>query len=104
MPKTTNPKAPGAPQRLGFLQASAKLMKAEEIADELGYKSAEGIEAVQALLEELVGQGRLLKNRRGGLEERWYSNEVPGSGLVRRTVAGRVVSEVIEWGAETPTT
>jgi hypothetical protein len=43
-----------------------------------------------------------LKNRRGGLEERWYSNEVPGSGLVRRTVDGRVVSEVIEWGAETP--
>jgi ribonuclease R len=66
MPKTLKPKAPGAPQLLGFLQASAKLMKAEEIADELGYKSAEGIEAVHALLEELVGQGRLLKNRRNG--------------------------------------
>ncbi|MBK9655076.1 MAG: ribonuclease R [Rhodanobacteraceae bacterium] len=66
MPKTIKPKAPGAPQLLGFLQASVKLMKAEEIADELGYKSAEGIEAVRALLEELVGQGRLLKNRRSG--------------------------------------
>jgi len=66
MPKTIKPKAPGAPQLLGFLQASARLMKAEEIADELGYKSAEGIEAVRALLEELVGQGRLLKNRRSG--------------------------------------
>jgi len=66
MPKTIKPKAPGAPQLLGFLQASARLMKAEEIADELGYKSAEGIESVRLLLEELVGQGRLLKNRRGG--------------------------------------
>ena len=66
MPKTLKPKAPGAPQLLGFLQASARLMKAEEIADELGFKSAEGIESVRALLEELVGQGRLLKNRRGG--------------------------------------
>jgi ribonuclease R len=66
MPKTLKPKAPGAPQLLGFLQASARLMKAEEIADELGFKSAEGIESVRVLLEELVGQGRLLKNRRSG--------------------------------------
>jgi ribonuclease R len=66
MPKTPKPKAPGAPQLLGFLQASARLMKAEEIADELGFKSAEGIESVRVLLEELVGQGRLLKNRRSG--------------------------------------
>ncbi len=66
MPKTLKPKAPSAAQLLGFLQASAKLMKAEEIADELGYKSAEGIEAVSLLLEELVTQGRLLKNRRDG--------------------------------------
>ncbi len=43
-----------------------------------------------------------LKNRRGGLEERWYSNQVPGYGLVRRTVDGRVVSEVVEWGTEAP--
>jgi ribonuclease R len=41
-------------------------MKAEEIADELGFKTAEGIESVRVLLEELVGQGRLLKNRRSG--------------------------------------
>jgi len=54
MPKTTKPKAPGAPQLLGFLQTSAKLMKAEEIADELGYKTAEGIEAVRALLDQLI--------------------------------------------------
>jgi ribonuclease R len=66
MPKTLKPKAPGAPQLLGFLQASARLMKAEEIADELGFKTAEGIESVRVLLEELVGQGRLLKNRRSG--------------------------------------
>jgi ribonuclease R len=66
MPKTTKPKAPGAPQLLGFLQTSAKLMKAEEIADELGYKTAEGIEAVRALLDQLMQQGRLLRNRRGG--------------------------------------
>ncbi len=66
MPKTLKPKAPGATQLLGFLQASARLMKAEEIADELGFNTAEGIESVRALLEELVGQGRLLKNRRGG--------------------------------------
>jgi ribonuclease R len=66
MPKTLKPKAPGTPQLLGFLQASARLMKAEEIADELGFKTAEGIESVRVLLEELVGQGRLLKNRRSG--------------------------------------
>lgn len=41
-------------------------MKAEEIADELGYKTAEGIEAVRALLDQLMQQGRLLRNRRGG--------------------------------------
>ncbi len=41
-------------------------MKAEAIADELGYKSAPGIEAMRALLDELVVQGRLLMNRRGG--------------------------------------
>ncbi len=41
-------------------------MKAEAIADELGHKSADGIEAMRQLLDELVGQGRLLKNRRGG--------------------------------------
>lgn len=66
MPKTLKNEAPGAAQLLAFLQASARLMKAEEIADELGFKSAEGIEAVRTLLDELVQQGRLLRNRRGG--------------------------------------
>ena len=66
MPRTNKPKAPGAAQLLAFMQASARLMKAEEIADELGFKTEEGIEGTRVLLEELVGQGRLLRNRRGG--------------------------------------
>ena len=66
MPRTSKPKAPGAAQLLAFMQASARLMKAEEIADELGFKTEEGIEGTRVLLEELVGQGRLLRNRRGG--------------------------------------
>ncbi|MFO1493308.1 MAG: ribonuclease R [Lysobacterales bacterium] len=66
MPKTVQAQAPGAAQLLAFLQASARLMKAEEIADQLGFKSAEGIEATRSLLEDLVQQGRLLRNRRGG--------------------------------------
>lgn len=66
MPKTVQAQAPGAAQLLAFLQASARLMKAEEIADQLGFKSAEGIEATRNLLEDLVLQGRLLRNRRGG--------------------------------------
>ena len=41
-----------------------------------------------------------LKNRRGETEERWYSNDVPVRGMVRRKVGDRVVSEVLEWGTE----
>ena len=66
MAKITKQKAPGAAQVLAFMQASGKLMKAEEIADQLAFKSAEGIEAVRSLLDELVGEGKLLMNRRGG--------------------------------------
>jgi ribonuclease R len=66
MPKTIKTKGPVAAQVLAHLEASGKLLKAEALADELGYKSAEGIEAVRTLLEELVAQGRLLRNRRGG--------------------------------------
>ncbi len=59
-------KAPGAAQILAFMQATGKLMKAEEIADDLAFKSAEGIEAVRLLLDQLVQEGKLLMNRRGG--------------------------------------
>ncbi len=38
--------------------------------------------------------------RRGGVEKRWYSNEVPVTGLVRRERDGQVISEVLAWGTE----
>ena len=38
--------------------------------------------------------------RRGGVEKRWYSNEVTVSGLVRRERDGQVVREVLAWGTE----
>jgi tricorn protease len=38
--------------------------------------------------------------RRGGVEKRWYSNEVPVTGLVRREREGRVISEVLAWGSD----
>jgi len=41
----------GAAQLLAFMQANARLMKAEEIAEQLGFKSAEGIEATRVLLD-----------------------------------------------------
>ncbi|GMU44900.1 MAG: ribonuclease R [Xanthomonadales bacterium] len=66
MPKNTKSQAPGAAQLLAFLQANARLMKAEEIADQLGFKTAEGMEATRVLLDDLLAQGRLLRNRRGG--------------------------------------
>ena len=41
-----------------------------------------------------------IKSRRGETEERWYTNEIPVTGLVRRKVGDRVVFEVVEWGTE----
>ncbi len=79
MPKTIKTKGPTAAQVLAHLEASGKLLKAEAVADELGYKSAEGIEAVRTLLEELVAQGRLLRNRRGGYGLADKMNLIAGS-------------------------
>jgi ribonuclease R len=79
MPKTTKTKGPTAAQVLAHLETSGKLLKAEALADELGYKSADGIEAVRTLLEELVGQGRLLRNRRGGYGLAGKMNLIAGS-------------------------
>ena len=41
-----------------------------------------------------------VKNRRNEAEERWYTNELPVTGLLKRKVKDRVVSEVVEWGTE----
>ena len=40
--------------------------------------------------------------RRGGVEKRWYSNEVTVDGLVRRERGGKVIREILEWGTEEP--
>ena len=41
-----------------------------------------------------------VKNRRGESEERWYTNEIPVTGLLKRKVRDKIVSEVVEWGTE----
>ncbi len=41
-------------------------------------------------------------NRRGQVDKRWVSNEVPVNGVVRRERGGKVVQELLDWGTGEP--
>ena len=42
------------------------------------------------------------KGRRGRVDKRWFSNEVPVDGLVRHERGGKVVKELLDWGTGEP--
>ena len=41
-------------------------------------------------------------NRRGQIDKRWISNDVPVTGVVRRERGGKLVQELLDWGMGEP--